>query len=41
MSVARGPRVDPASRYVLTDGPARPVQRPAPLRQAVYEAIVD
>ncbi|MFL6088102.1 MAG: hypothetical protein ACJ74F_34060 [Mycobacterium sp.] len=25
----------------LTDGAARRVQRPAPLRQAVYDAIVD
>ena len=30
-----------ASPNVLTDGAARRVQRPAPLRQAVYEAIVE
>src|ERR1700720_4832477 len=30
-----------ASPNVLTDGAARRVQRPAPLRQAVYDAIVD
>src|ERR1700716_971058 len=31
----------PASPNVLTDGAARRVQRPAPPRQAVYEAIVE
>jgi DNA-binding GntR family transcriptional regulator len=40
---ARGPRNrDQASRQnVLADGAARRVQRPAPLRQAVYDAIVE
>ncbi|MDT7765980.1 MAG: hypothetical protein QOC63_5400, partial [Mycobacterium sp.] len=44
MSVpAQGPRnrTQAARHNVLNDGAARRVQRPAPLRQAVYEAIVE
>ena len=35
------PRVPVSARHTLADGAARRVQRPAPLRQAVYDAIVD